>query len=109
MKEGKEPLRTFGDLVQFYQHKTEPEPAKPAKEPAPAPKKQPEIQTSPVQDSLPKTDEPSSAPPSVDQSVQKSAASPPEMQNVAATDNVTASSSASETTLNAPQPAESVG
>ena len=38
MKTGKEPLRTFGDLMQFYQHKTvEPSDNKPpAAEPAPA-------------------------------------------------------------------------
>ncbi len=44
MKAGKEPMRTFGDLLQFYQHKTvgpedHPPPAveqAPAAEPAPA-------------------------------------------------------------------------
>ncbi len=34
MKEGREPLRTFSDLMQFYQHKVEPEAPKVAKETA---------------------------------------------------------------------------
>src|SRR5205085_1253022 len=40
MKEGKEPLRTFGDLMQFYQSNAEPEPSKPATQTVTPPKAQ---------------------------------------------------------------------
>jgi hypothetical protein len=109
MKEGKEPLRTFGDLVQFYQAKTEPEAPKPPMENAAAPKKQAETQRTRTEDSLPTTDAASVSVPSPAVSNHEPAAKVPASENRAASDNVTGATSAAETSSSDPQPAESVG
>jgi hypothetical protein len=109
MKEGKEPLRTFGDLVQYYQAKTEPEPPKPQKESAVGPKKHAETQPPRMEGSTSGTDAPSVSSPSPDVSNHEPAAAATASENAAATDNVTASNSAAETLSSDPQPAESVG
>jgi hypothetical protein len=62
MKAGKEPLRTFGDLMQFYQQKTSappdaPSPAKENVEPTPSSASESSTESQPVVEKAPSADD----------------------------------------------------